>query len=285
MKKTLITLALAGSFALSMTAMPLFAQDAPPTPPPPAQQGMSGMHHGMHHGRMTPEQQLEHLTHALNLTADQQSQIKPILVEQGQKMRAIWQDQSLTHAQRRDQMMAAMHQSKTQLEAVLNPDQKQKFEAMMHRRMDRMHQWQHGHNGPPSPQAMNRMHHGMRPWGMQGGMHHGMHPRGMTPESQLKHLTQALNLSAAQQAQLKTILVARNQQMRTIWKQQMQERQQERQQMRDQMTAAAHQSSTQLEAVLNPDQKQEFEAIMRWRMDRMHHWQHHHGAPPPPPQQ
>lgn len=275
MKKSLITLALAGSFALGMTALPLFAQDAPPPPPPPMQQGMNGMHHGgMHHGRMSPDRQLQHLTQALNLSADQQAQIKPILVERDHTMHTIWQNQSLTPAQRRDQMMAAMHQSNTKLEAVFTPDQKQKYEAMMQRRMERMHNWQHGHNGPQ--QSMNGM-----PPGMHRGMHPGMHHRGMNPAWQLSRLTQALNLSTDQQAKLKSILIAQNQKIRSIWQQQMQERQQ----AHEQIMAAVQTSNTQLEAALTPDQNQKLEAMMLLRMERMHNWQHNHGAPTPQPQQ
>lgn len=151
MKKTLVTLALAGSFAFGMT-LPVFAQDAaPPPPPPPMQQGMGGMHHGMRHHRMTPERQLQHLTRALNLTAAQQEQLKPILTEQDQKMRAIWQSQAQQRQQMREQMMSAAKESKAKIEAVLTPEQQQKFDAMIHRRMERMHQWRQHHGAPPPP--------------------------------------------------------------------------------------------------------------------------------------
>lgn len=153
MKRTLITLALAGSFALGMTALPAFAQDStpPPQPPPPMQQGPGGMHHGWHHHRMSPERQLEHMTRALNLTEAQQEQLKPILKEQDQKMRAIWQSQAQQRRQMREQMMAAAKESKAKIEAVLTPEQKQKFDAMIHRRMEHMHHWRH-QGGPPPPQ-------------------------------------------------------------------------------------------------------------------------------------
>ena len=44
--------------------------------------------------RMDPDRQLERLTRELNLTTDQQAQIKPLLVERQQKMQALFQDQS-----------------------------------------------------------------------------------------------------------------------------------------------------------------------------------------------
>lgn len=152
MKKTLVALALAGSFALSMNAAPLFAQDsAPPPPPPPMQQGMGGMHHGTRHHKMTPERQLKHLTRTLNLTADQQAQLKPILQERDQKMRAIWKQHSQDRSQMREQMMTEGKTSRAQIEAVLNPDQKQKFDQMLHQRMERMRQWRQNHGAPGAP--------------------------------------------------------------------------------------------------------------------------------------
>ena len=55
---------------------------------------------------MDPDRQLEHLTKTLNLSADQQSQIKPLLVDRQQKMQALWQDQSLSQQDRRSKAQA-----------------------------------------------------------------------------------------------------------------------------------------------------------------------------------
>ena len=157
MKRTLMRLALAGSLVLGMNAAPLFAQDsAPPPPPPPMQQGMGGMHHGwhggMHHRMMTPDQQLAHMTKMLDLTADQQAKLKPILEARDQKMRAIWKEHAQQMRQMHEQMMAANKESKTQVDAVLTPEQKQKMDEMMQKRMDRMHRrWQHPGMQPPPP--------------------------------------------------------------------------------------------------------------------------------------
>src|SRR5215475_8540297 len=117
MRKKLCTIALTGLLGLGMTA---FAQDqSTPTPPPM---------HGPRGQMMNPDKQLEHLTKALNLTSDQQTQIKPIL-----------EDQQLS----RDDKMAkakSLHADTTgKIEAVLNPDQKQKYEAMQQKMQERMH--------------------------------------------------------------------------------------------------------------------------------------------------
>lgn len=141
MRKKLCTLALTGLFVLGMTA---FAQDqsTPSTAPPM---------HG--HGRqMNPDNQLEHLTKALDLSSDQQTQIKPILENQQQQMMQLHQDTSLS----RDDKMAkakSLHADTTsKIEAVLNDQQKQKYEAMQQRMQERMQQRGQG-GAAPQPQA------------------------------------------------------------------------------------------------------------------------------------
>ncbi|MGC8550224.1 MAG: hypothetical protein ACP5M4_11045 [Acidobacteriaceae bacterium] len=157
MKRTLMTLALVGSLIFGMNAVPMFAQEsAPPPPPPPMQQGMGGMHHGMrggmHHRMMTPDEQLAHMTKVLDLTADQQAKLKPILVARDQKMRAIWKQHAQEMRQMHEQMMAANKESKAQVDAVLTPEQQAKMQAMMQKRMERMHQrWQRQGTQPPPP--------------------------------------------------------------------------------------------------------------------------------------
>jgi len=79
---------------------------------------------------MDPDQQLQRLTSKLNLSADQQSQIKPILAERQQKMQALSLNQSISQDDRRSQAKSIASDSNGKIEAVLNDDQKQKFEAM-----------------------------------------------------------------------------------------------------------------------------------------------------------
>jgi hypothetical protein len=82
---------------------------------------------------MNPDNQLEHMTKTLNLTADQQTQIKPILTERQQKMQALWQDQSLSREDRHSKAEAIHQDTRSRIEAVLNDQQKQQFEAMQQR--------------------------------------------------------------------------------------------------------------------------------------------------------
>ena len=129
MRKILCTLALTGLLSLAGSAA--FAQDNAAPQQAPGQWG-----HGPH--GMNPEAQLQHLTKQLDLSADQQAQIKPILESRDQQAKQLWQDQSLASADRHTKMKAIQDESKTKIEAVLNDTQKQKYEAMqehMHERM------------------------------------------------------------------------------------------------------------------------------------------------------
>jgi len=144
MRKSFLSLALGGILAISASPS-LLAQDNTPPPQNSAQPDQPGRRH------MDPDTQLRHMTKQLDLTADQQSQIRPILVDRDQKMQALWQNQSLSRDDRRSQMRSIREDSNSKIEAVLNDQQKQQFEAMQQRR------GRHGMQGgdgsqPPQPQ-------------------------------------------------------------------------------------------------------------------------------------
>jgi len=128
MRNKLFPIALGGMLVFGAGA--LLAQD---NSAPPPQQEQSG---GMEHGRrgMDPDRQLQHMTRQLDLSADQQNQIRPILMDRQQKMQALWQNQSLSREDRRTQMQSIREDSKSKIEAVLNDQQKQKFDAMQEER-------------------------------------------------------------------------------------------------------------------------------------------------------
>ncbi len=100
---------------------------------------------------MTPEQQLQHMTKMLDLTTEQQAKLKPILEARDQKMKAIWKQHAQEMRQMRQQMMAAAKESRSKVDAVLTPEQKQKLDALIQRRMKRMHHWRQMHGAPPPP--------------------------------------------------------------------------------------------------------------------------------------
>jgi periplasmic protein CpxP/Spy len=127
MRNKLFTLALGGVFALGTATA--IAQD----------QGQAGVPagHPSRAMRTDPDQQLANLTQKLNLTTDQQTQIKPILVDRQQKLHALMENQSLSRDERRSQAKSVMSDSNSRIEAVLSGDQKQKFEAMQQQKREK----------------------------------------------------------------------------------------------------------------------------------------------------
>jgi Spy/CpxP family protein refolding chaperone len=121
-----------------------FAQDAPPS----ADQGPGGGGGGRR-GAMDPDQQLTRMTQRYNLSADQQTQIKPILVNQQQQMQALRGDSSMSREDRMAKMQSIRSDSTTKIEAILNDDQKKQFEADQQRAEQRMQQRMQGGGGPP----------------------------------------------------------------------------------------------------------------------------------------
>ena len=101
-----------------------------------------GEHHGRGHGGPpNPDQELAHLTQALDLTSDQQAKIKPILEDSFKQMQSVHQDTSLSQQDRSAKMQEIHKNLSAQIHEVLTPDQQTKFDSMTKN---------HGHHGGPS---------------------------------------------------------------------------------------------------------------------------------------
>lgn len=147
-RQVLCSLVLTGLLA---TGGVMFAQEpgsAPEQNAPQAEGGMGGHHRG--HGMMDPDKRLAHMTKRYNLTADQQSQIKPILEDEQQQMQSMHGDTSMSRQDKWAKMKSTHDATNQKIEAVLTDQQKQKFDAdqkkMEERRSERM---QNGPGGPP----------------------------------------------------------------------------------------------------------------------------------------
>jgi periplasmic protein CpxP/Spy len=142
MHKSLCNLSLIGILALGVTASTALAQDST-QPPAQTESGHMGNHRGM-----DPDQQLKHLSHQLNLTDDQRAKIKPLLESSHEQMQQLHQDQSLSRQDRMTKMRSIMDDTHSKIEAVLNDQQKQQFEAMMQKEQERRQEHMHGGNSP-----------------------------------------------------------------------------------------------------------------------------------------
>jgi protein CpxP len=155
MKRQLCSLVLTGLLATGV----MLAQEPGSAPDQNAPQaeggGMGG--HGGRGMMMDPDQRLAHMTKRYKLTADQQSQIKPILQDEQQQMQSMRSDTTSSREDKRAKMQS-MHQASTQkIEAVLTDEQKQKFEAdqqkMQERRSEHMHGGGQGSGDAGQPPA------------------------------------------------------------------------------------------------------------------------------------
>ncbi len=82
------------------------------------------------------------LTQQLNLTSDQQTQIKPILENESQQMQSLRSDSSLSQQDRMSKMQAIRETTNSQIKPILTADQQTKWQQMMDRR---------GHRGGMTP--------------------------------------------------------------------------------------------------------------------------------------
>jgi len=98
-----------------------------------AQTSSSGMQQGaMAEGQAKQgmHDRLEWLSKELNLTDEQKGKLKPILQDEGKQMRAVHDDSSLSPDQKRDKMKQIRETFRPQIQAVLTPEQQEKFKNL-----------------------------------------------------------------------------------------------------------------------------------------------------------
>lgn len=104
-----------------------------------------------HHHEMSADRDLSRMTKRLNLTQDQQTQIKPILENRDQQLNQLWQDTSMSKADRRSKSQEIREDAKNKIDPILNDQQKEKFDSMGSRHHHMHHQKQSG-TGTEQPQ-------------------------------------------------------------------------------------------------------------------------------------
>ena len=144
--------AAAAVLCVAMGGVMAMAQDATAPPPPPQQGDQQGPPMGGPHGRGGMERQIEMLTKRLDLTPDQVTQVKAIDMDTMTQMKALHADTTLSQDDKHSKMKGIHEAAMTKVRAVLNDDQKTKFDAMEAHRREHM---QHGDGQAPpaSPPA------------------------------------------------------------------------------------------------------------------------------------
>jgi Spy/CpxP family protein refolding chaperone len=131
-----------------LLAVPMLASGAPAAPyqggGPGGAQGEGGRR-----GPMSPDDRLKRMTKDFNLTADQQSKIKPILVDAEKKMEDVRNNSSLDRQTMRGKMTQVRQDTNDQVRALLDDKQKEKFDKQEQERQDRMRNRRGGGPGGP----------------------------------------------------------------------------------------------------------------------------------------
>jgi protein CpxP len=120
-----LTFSLALALSLTTAAQTSSTKPKQQASPDQSQTGSAG---AMHRDRVG--ERLEWLGQQLNLTEDQEEKLKPILADEFKQMRAVGEDTSLTQDQKRDKMKQIHEAARPQVQAILTPEQQQKFARM-----------------------------------------------------------------------------------------------------------------------------------------------------------
>jgi len=144
MKKLILTLSLA---AIAVAPLALRAEDPKPEPPKregggPGRPGGPGGPGGG--GRMNPEERLKRMTETLGLSQEQQDKVKAVMEENRGKFEEI---RALPEDQRRDKMRELFAAQQEKINAILTPEQQEKYKAEMEKRR----QQGGGPGGPGGP--------------------------------------------------------------------------------------------------------------------------------------
>jgi Spy/CpxP family protein refolding chaperone len=138
MRKQIFTLALSTLFGLGVA----MAAPQATAPASQSQDQSAAPQNGRHAGRhqVDPNKEVQHLAKKLNLTADQQNQILPILTDRQNQMKSLRNDSSLSRQDRQAKFRTIREESDTKIRAVLNDDQKKTYDQMQQQMRERREQ-------------------------------------------------------------------------------------------------------------------------------------------------
>ena len=85
---------------------------------------------GEHGKKMSVDEKISWMSKELNLTADQQTKLKPILENQQQQIEAVWKDSSLTDEAKMAKKTEIKSSTNAQINALLTTEQQAKFATL-----------------------------------------------------------------------------------------------------------------------------------------------------------
>lgn len=88
---------------------------------------------------------LEKMSAALQLTPEQKTQVMPILMQEGPKMKALKANTSLGPMQKAMQMKQIADETDAKMKPILTPEQYQKFQQIRAEEREQMMQQMHSH--------------------------------------------------------------------------------------------------------------------------------------------
>jgi Spy/CpxP family protein refolding chaperone len=131
-----------------LLAVPMLPSGTPAAPYQGGGYG-GGQGGGGRRGPMSPDEQLKRMTKEFNLTADQQTKIKPILVDAQKKMEDARNDSTGDRQAMRQKVMQIRQDTNDQIRALLDDTQKEKFDKQEQERQDRPQNRRGGGPGAP----------------------------------------------------------------------------------------------------------------------------------------
>jgi len=134
------TLTLIAAIALASTVATSLAQSPAPSPAPVGSEGCSGKKHHKHDGGG--------LFASLNLTPDQKARIDVLRKDLRAKEETIRSNAALTPEQQNEQIRALRETNRTQIDALLTPDQLAEMQKAKAGRKEHRN-----HGGEAAPQA------------------------------------------------------------------------------------------------------------------------------------
>lgn len=143
MRRQAFSLVVAGILAHGV----LFAQHTAIAPAP------AGLEASAHSSGLLPEEfekQFTHMTKRYKLTADQQAQVKTILMKEQQDMQTVTADTLMSKGNRREEVTNLHEASQQKIGTVLDKKQKRKFDRDEKRRA-----WMDGRLPNPNPGPVN----------------------------------------------------------------------------------------------------------------------------------